>query len=178
MVSVAEWSQQLGVSRPRAYQILKSCGVPIKNRKIDGAAATAIWARHRDELQAKRRGRPAGVRSAANASSSALSEPASEQKPIPTDDSVAEAQRLLAWYKVEGAEIEMRKQQGELVELRPINLYLAGCITRARDVFLRIGPELRDRLAGTSDPITCDEMITAEVHRGLREMSEYRPDAA
>lgn len=85
-----------------------------------------------------------------------------------------EAQRQLEWLKVEDRASDNARKRGELVAVGEINAFVAGMIIRARDIFLRIGPEQRDRLAQESDPTKCEEMVMAEVRRGLRELAEYR----
>ena len=88
----------------------------------------------------------------------------------------AQLKKLQAQASIEQSKAKL--MDGSLVSIPDINAYMAGCIVKARDTLLRIGPELRDRIAQESDPIKCDGMITAEIVRGLREISEYRPNAS
>jgi hypothetical protein len=72
------------------------------------------------------------------------------------------------------SELEVAVQRGELVALGPLNAWMAGCILRAQEILLRIGPELRDRLAHESNPNRCEQLVTVEVERALRQLSEYK----
>jgi len=72
------------------------------------------------------------------------------------------------------AELEVLVKESELVPLVKINAWIAGMVLRARNIFLRLGPELRDRLSQTTDPVLCEELIDKEVRRGLGEMAEYQ----
>ena len=75
-------------------------------------------------------------------------------------------------------ELKVAKGRGEVVDIAEINAYVSGMIIRSRDILLRIGPELRDRLAAESDPIRIQALIDGEVYRALGVLSEYRPQAA
>ena len=79
----------------------------------------------------------------------------------------------LEWLKVDKTKLELERRRGELVPIAEINAYVAGMIIRARDILLRIGPELRDRLAQEADPVACEGLIDGEVQRALRELAEY-----
>ena len=70
-------------------------------------------------------------------------------------------------------EQELAIKAGELAPISEINNHVAGMILRSRDILLRIGPELRDRLAQESDAITIQKMIDAEVFRALAALSEF-----
>lgn len=69
--------------------------------------------------------------------------------------------------------LELQEQQGLLVEFAALDSFVSEMIIRARDEFLRIGPELRDRLAQEVDPIRCDEMITKRVRHALAGMKQF-----
>ena len=92
--------------------------------------------------------------------------------------SLAHAQLLKTQAQAAEVGLKVRVMEGTLANVAEVNAYVAGCIIKARDTFLRIGPELRDRLAQETDPIRCDELVTSEIVRGLKEVSEYRPNVA
>jgi hypothetical protein len=71
-------------------------------------------------------------------------------------------------------ELELKQKRGELVQISDVNAFVSGMVVRARDILLRVAPELRDRLAVCSDPIECERMVNDEVHRALRELSEFK----
>lgn len=70
-------------------------------------------------------------------------------------------------------EFRVAQLRGELAPVVQVNAWVSGCIVKARDVFLRIGPELRDRLAAESDPVACERMVVAEVERGLEALRTF-----
>jgi len=70
-------------------------------------------------------------------------------------------------------ELEVAQKRGELLPASEVNAFISGMIIRARDILLRIAPELRDRLATCSDAVECERLIDDEVRRALRELAEY-----
>jgi hypothetical protein len=81
--------------------------------------------------------------------------------PQPDEGNYSEACRRLEWLKVEKAELELARKRGELAPLVEVNAHIAGMITRARDVLLRID---------------CDARTKREIERALRELSEFEGD--
>src|ERR1700680_4506229 len=89
-------------------------------------------------------------------------------------ESINQAQRRKEVAIADLRELELKQKRGELVAVSEVNAFVSGMIVRARDILLRIAPELRDRLATCTDPIECEAMVTDEVHRALRELSEFK----
>lgn len=87
--------------------------------------------------------------------------------------SYSEAVRVKEWIRVEKEKLNLARQRGELAPIVEINAWAAGMIIRARDILLRIPPELRDKLAQEDDPVRCEELLVAEIHRSLGELAEY-----
>jgi hypothetical protein len=87
----------------------------------------------------------------------------------------AEAQRRREWLRVERDRIELMRKRSELVPIAEINAFVAGMIIRAREILMRIAPELKDRLAQTANPHECETLVAGEVFRALNELAEYRP---
>jgi hypothetical protein len=102
-----------------------------------------------------------------------------QEKPAPEagDRSYNEACTQEKWLAVEERKLKLAQRRGELVGIAEINAYVAGMIIRARDILLRIGPELRDRLSQETDPVRCEEWVAAEVNRSLAELAEFRSGA-
>ena len=76
----------------------------------------------------------------------------------------------------EMAELRVKHRRGELRPIAAINAYVSGMIIEARDILLRIAPELADKLAQEGDPIKCRKLIDAEVRSALGKLAEYEPD--
>lgn len=70
-------------------------------------------------------------------------------------------------------ELIVAQRRGELAPVVQMNRWFSGCILQARDIFLRLGPELRDRLAASTDPAECEQLVLEEVTRGLRAMRVF-----
>lgn len=85
-----------------------------------------------------------------------------------------EAQRRKEVAQASLREVELAQKRGELVPISDVNVWVAGMILRSRDILLRIAPELRDSLALQSDPIKCQELIDAEIHRALSALAEFQ----
>jgi hypothetical protein len=68
------------------------------------------------------------------------------------------------------AELQVAEKKSELIPYADVNKWVSTNIIRARDILLRISPELRDRLAAETDPVKCGELIDAEVYRALAEL--------
>lgn len=88
----------------------------------------------------------------------------------------AEARRRKEIALAELHELRLGERRGELRPIAAINAYISGMIIEARDILLRIAPELADKLAQESDPIKCRELIEVEVKQALRKLAEYQPE--
>jgi terminase small subunit / prophage DNA-packing protein len=99
---------------------------------------------------------------------------AEEFKNKPVDKSLQESQRRKELALAELRELELAKAKGELAPVKELNQHFATGILRARDILLRIPAELADRLAQTSDPIEVKNLLRAEIHRALKQLSEYK----
>ena len=91
-----------------------------------------------------------------------------------SNEALADAQARKERANADLREIEVKKRSGELAPIGEINAWVSGMITKARDILLRMPGELRDRVAQESDPIKCEELMSREVNRSLRELAEFR----
>jgi hypothetical protein len=87
------------------------------------------------------------------------------------NESFTEAQTRKETALADLRELELSEKRGELVNLVEVNAWVSGMILRARDILLRIGPELRDRLSKEADPITIQGLIDGEIKSALAELS-------
>lgn len=113
----------------------------------------------------------------ANGHASSSSSSSSQSSPSPRsrvqDENYYQAQARKERILADLRELEYQEKVGQLAPVDLLNSWFSGCIVRARDILLNIGPELRDRLAQETDPVRCEEMVTFEIRRGLSEMSVY-----
>jgi hypothetical protein len=93
-----------------------------------------------------------------------------------TTESYAAAQARKEVALANIREIEVSVKRRELVPIGKINVFVAGMIIKAREELLRIGPELRDRLAQEADPIACEQLVAARIQAALNVLAEYRGD--
>jgi hypothetical protein len=89
------------------------------------------------------------------------------------DESYFEAQRRKEIALANLRELELAIKSGELVPVAEINAWVAGNIVEARNILIRIAPELRDRLAIESDPAETDKLISVEIDRALAVLEEF-----
>jgi hypothetical protein len=97
-----------------------------------------------------------------------------EDDPETSNRTFTEAQRRREWLRVKRDELDLARKRAELAPIGEVNAWVAGMVIRAREILLRIGPELRDRLAQTSNPNDCQELIDREIRRALNELSEFK----
>lgn len=91
-----------------------------------------------------------------------------------SNEALADAQARKERAIADLRELEVKRKSGELAPIGEINAWVSGMITKARDILLRMPGELRDRLAQETDPIKCEELMSGEVNRSLRELAEFR----
>lgn len=103
--------------------------------------------------------------------------PRVDSKAAPDDGSIAEAARQLEWEKLREKRLKVDREEARLVPLHEVNAFVAGMVIKARDEFLRIGREEAGALAQISDPVKCEEIVTARVVEALEKLTEYRPAA-
>lgn len=90
--------------------------------------------------------------------------------------SLSEATRIQAWQKVQREQLDSDIRTGKYVPLEEVNQYISTMQLKARDLFLRIAPELKDQIAQESDPVNVEYMITLEINRALSEMAEMKQE--
>jgi hypothetical protein len=93
----------------------------------------------------------------------------------PSGDTLAEASRLHEWEKVRALKLKTDREEGRLVELSVINAFVAGMIMKARDELVRIGAELADSLAQTSDPVKCRALVDDRINQALFNLKTFEP---
>lgn len=92
----------------------------------------------------------------------------------PEKNSIAEATRQLEWARARREQLRVAREEGVLVELGPVNAYVAGMIIRARDELTRIPTELRDALAHETDPLKIETTLRGRIDGVLVKMAEFR----
>lgn len=68
--------------------------------------------------------------------------------------------------------LDLRRRNGELVEFATVNAYIRGMIVKARNEFLLLPNQLRDRL-GAYDALACGELLDREIRRILGQLATF-----
>lgn len=141
-----------------------------------GKLASKVERLEADQAQAKSKSKPL-LGSATHHNGT----PPKSESPTPRartqDENYYQAQARKERILADLRELEYQERIGQLAPVDLLNSWFSGCIVRARDILLSIGPELRDRVAQEVDPVICEELITFEIRRALAEMSVYGPTA-
>lgn len=78
-----------------------------------------------------------------------------------------------AAFKARMARLDLEERQGKVIDAQQTREAIAAMISRARAKLLLIGEELMDRLAATSDPVYCRELVDDKMYEALGELAEY-----
>ena len=166
-IGATELASALGISRQRVYAMVREGKIRReRDGKFDRAKVQAALAANLDTRQ------EAPSRGANGAAQPFLMPQA------PVKGTLAHAQLMHEQAKAARAALEAQRLEGRMVDVAKVNAWMAGVIVRARDILQRVGPELQDRLSQTSDPHACGALVTNEIIRALRQLSEYRDAAA
>jgi hypothetical protein len=88
----------------------------------------------------------------------------------------AQLLKTQAQAAIEG--IKARQLDGKLLDAQKVREVVSGMVIEARAKLLVIGDELADKLAITSDPIACRELVDRRIAQALDDLVEYPPRAA
>lgn len=105
-------------------------------------------------------------------------EPQDEPKRELNDGSFSEAQRQREWERVKKERLQRKVLEGKLLDAEKVRDAVSGMIAGARAKLLVIGDELADKLAGTSDPVRCRELVDDRISQALDDLAEYPANAA
>lgn len=157
--TVAQWAKKEQIARQVAQQRIDDHGIPfVSPGLIDFDVADSIWqasmnpAKQEAKLARKANGIP----------KRAVSELGKVQ---------IERQKLL----IQKEKLLIQEMQGKLVPLDTVRAYEAAMFAQIRSALLVIGPELRDDLAGMSNPAQIEEIITKRIHQELAKLAAWRP---
>ena len=92
--------------------------------------------------------------------------------------SIAHAQLLKTQAQAAIEGLKARVMDGKLLDAEEVRAAVAGMVIDFRSKALVIGDSLADKLAATSDPIACREMVDARVYEALESLVEYPANAA
>ena len=87
-------------------------------------------------------------------------------------ESYFEAQRRKEIALADLRELELSLKNGDLVPVAEVNAWVAGMIVEARNILLRIAPDLQDQLSLVSDPAEINKLISGKVDSALDALSQ------
>ena len=100
-----------------------------------------------------------------------------EEDTAPRSGTLAAVTLQLEKEKLRALRQKTDREEGSLVEVTPINAFVAGMIIKARDELVRIGAELADQLARESDPAKCRAFVDDRISQALENLKAYKPPA-
>lgn len=88
-----------------------------------------------------------------------------------------EARTRREYLELELERLRLAQQRGELAPFGEVNAHVAGMVIRSREILTQMPAQLKDRLAQSTDPRHCEELIGEEIERALTQLREFRPAA-
>lgn len=91
----------------------------------------------------------------------------------PENYTAAELRKLIAL--ADERELKVQILRGSVAPVSELNVWYGAQIVKVRGDLLQIPKELRDQLAGETDPNRIEEMLDIEIRRVLSVMCEFKP---
>jgi hypothetical protein len=164
-ISVREAARRLGVHHAAVQKRIKAGTLKaLPDGKLDWDSVERQWTKNRDESKVRKPVSAAVV---------------SESVPVPRfgsgERNFNDAKTKREYVRLEREALELKRLKGELASIGEINAFVAGMVLRARDILMRIAPELKDRLAQQANPHECEKLVRFEVERALNQLAEFKP---
>jgi hypothetical protein len=164
-ISVREAARRLGVHHAAVQKRIKAGTLStLPDGKLDWAATEKEWTKNRDESKVRK---PAAL--------PIQTVPVAVHRSGSSERNFNDAKTKREYVRLEREALELKRLKGELAPIGEINAWVAGMVIRAREILLRIGPELKDRLAQQGNPHECERLVSDEVRRALNELAEFKP---
>ena len=162
--SIAEWAVRHNISEQGAKARIKVHNIPLAaDGKLDFTLADAIWDASSNPKEQARKAK------AANGAGGLVPDPT---RPVSELGKVQiERERL----RIRDAELDLAEREGRLVALDAVRAYESQMFARIRGELLVIGSELRDDLAGMTDPVRIEEVINTRVKQALSKLAGWKP---
>lgn len=162
-ISIREASRRLGVHHAAVQKRIKGGTLKaLPDGKLDWATVEQQWTRNRDQSKVRKQVRVASV-------------------PVPRfsagERNFNDAKTKREYIRLEREALELKRIKGELAPIGEVNAFVAGMVIKARDILLRIAPELKDRLAQQGNPHECEKLVGSEIERALNVLAEFKPSS-
>jgi hypothetical protein len=159
-ISVREAARRLGVHHAAVQKRIKAGTLSaLPGGKLDWPSVERQWTKNRDESKVRK-------------------SVYSESVPVPRfgggERNFNDAKTKREYVRLEREALELRRLKAEMAPIGEINAWVAGMIIRAREILIRIAPELKDRLAQQTNPHECERLVAGEIQRALNELAKFR----
>jgi hypothetical protein len=183
-IGTSELAARLGISRQRVNELGRLGKITREpDGKWDPAKVAAALGKNLDgrqqsparervvEMKARDRAVAAPHKVGAGGGRKAKDGSATEEHP--PEGTLLYEQWRLTREKADREALDRQALEGALLKRDEVRAAVSSMISAAKSKFLTVGDELCDRLAATSDPIACREMVDARIHQALSELAEY-----
>lgn len=164
LITQAEYARQRGVSRAAILKAVKTGRLTLVKGKVDVATADSQWTERTDQRQTRTK--------------RTEDRPVEDPGPEQSDGSFFEAQRQREWERVKKDRLQRLALEGKLLDAERVRDAVSGMIITVRTKLLVIGDEMADKLASTSDPVRCRELVDGRISHALDELADYPANAA
>lgn len=159
--TVAQWAKTQGITRDTAFKRVRAHNIPyVANGKIDFSVADAICDASMNPKKMD------AVAASRNGGAAAVERPVSELGKL-------QMERERIRIKIDQAQLD--ELEGKLVPLDTVRAYESAMFAQVRSSMLVIGSELRDDLAGLTDPAQIEKMINGRVNQALMKLAAWKP---
>jgi len=166
LTTVAEWAEQVGISRQSAYDAVKRCEIPVTDGKLDPEYATHLY--RKNTRQRANGNRTASLANEAQAAGAAGSGGAGGTEPkgkVPGYDS-SRARREAA--EAAQAEIKLAEMAGQFLLKSAVDAAVFEAARALRDGLMNCARRIAADVAPMTTAEECEEVIERE-HRILLE---------
>ncbi len=185
LVSIREYARQRSVSHVTVLKAVKAGKIPTVDGKIDPAIADAAWNRNRSVVQPSKMADAAPEKKPAatnpvGTQHQTEAPPRGQERRDPADVAhelynTAKARKEATRARRE--ELDLKKLEGAVVESSEVRERVSSMLATFKNRLLLIGDELGDKLAATSDPVRCRELVDGKIHQALSGLSEWPANA-
>ncbi len=173
-----------GGSHPAVRKAIQSGRIKVSaNGQIEFEQADHDWEQNSDHRQQRHVRMPGQATRRAKdkpAENTEISAAPGNQLPLPDENSESffEAQRRHEWLKVQKEELALKVRRGELIDVAEVEQKYGTAMKTFRNRMLLLPDILGPRVAVSSDPRECVDLISREIIQLLTSFQEYNPHAA
>lgn len=170
LVSMTEYSRRRGCTEAAVRRAVKDGRITLVDGKVDPVAADAQWARNTRVRAGSRPANDANLR-AGQAPHAAGASVGSAAPEAPVEDYyVVKARRERA--EADLAELKLAEQRGELVRAADVRSAWAKRAASLREAILQLPARMAPVLAAEADQARCHDLLQAELHAVLAQVTE------